>query len=159
MVYNSFLTHYQHSGGDPFAAELEANIIIADESTPNFLTLNERFGHHHNTFVEGIPWVKQCVESGVCKNTPLVKKNLGGLAPGTKSVLSFYSEYTITLLNMFRRTEFTSRDDNLLAAYIACRLPDPDMRGRTGNKLYHELCTRVHMVFFCHILCADLHIG
>ena len=43
----------------------------------------------------------------------------------------------------FRRTEFSPQDDNLLAGYIARRLPDPSMRGRTGNKLYHELCTRV----------------
>ena len=30
--------------------------------------------------------------------------------------------------------------------YIACRLPDSNMRGRTGNKLYLDLCSRVCMV-------------
>jgi len=44
---------------------------------------------------------------------------------------------------ILRRTEFTEVDDRNLIAYVAGRLPDPSMRGRTGNKLYQDLCNRV----------------
>ncbi|KAF8475443.1 hypothetical protein JB92DRAFT_3051431 [Gautieria morchelliformis] len=114
-----------HSGGDPLATEPEADVIIADDESPWFRTLIDRYDHYHNKFVESVAWIKHCVESGVYENTPVIKKNLGGRIPGNK------------------RTEFTPADDNLLAGYIACRLPDPTMRGRTGNKLYQDLCSRL----------------
>ncbi|KIJ45600.1 hypothetical protein M422DRAFT_29722 [Sphaerobolus stellatus SS14] len=112
------------SGGDPTATHAEADVIILDELSPAFPELVQQYEHSRKKFVEDITWVNQCVDSGEFRTTPHVKRNLGGRIPGAK------------------RTEFNETDDNHLISYIARRLPDPTMRGRTGNKLYQDLCNR-----------------
>lgn len=46
---------------------------------------------------------------------------------------------------VIRRTEFTARDEFHLTEYIATRIPDKAAGGRTGNKIYIELCSDVSM--------------
>ncbi|KAF8576551.1 hypothetical protein K439DRAFT_1366926 [Ramaria rubella] len=127
MTVERLRTRIWHSGGDPTATLNEADVIIADEECPEFIALVGKFDHSYNKYVEGIPWVDRCVASEVYSNTPVIKKNYGGRVPGSK------------------RTEFTATDDRQLAAYIACRLPGPHMRGRTGNKLYQDLCSKIDL--------------
>ncbi|KAF8529674.1 hypothetical protein BU17DRAFT_8045, partial [Hysterangium stoloniferum] len=114
-----------HSGGR--VVNGFADVVVADEDWPGFQSLVERFDHYQNKYVEGIPWVEECIESGVYRNTPVVKKNFGGRIAGS------------------RRTDFTVEDDQYLAGYIAARLPDQTMRGRTGNKLYQDLCSKLDL--------------
>ncbi|EGO04512.1 hypothetical protein SERLA73DRAFT_173818 [Serpula lacrymans var. lacrymans S7.3] len=111
-----------HSGGDPTASVQSARIILADPNTEVFQHLVKVYQGVPNKYVESYLWVKKCIEKGVLVYTPLVYKNPGGRRPGEE------------------RTQFTDEDEAHLCAWIAAKIPFKETGGRTGNRLYQQLC-------------------
>ncbi|KAL0950990.1 hypothetical protein HGRIS_007736 [Hohenbuehelia grisea] len=111
-----------HSGGDPTASEQSARVILADPNTEVFGHLVKTYQGVPNKFIESYLWVKKCVEKGVVVYTPLVYKNPGGRRPGEE------------------RTQFTEEDEERLCKWIATKIPFKETGGRTGNRLYQQLC-------------------
>ncbi|KAJ7492807.1 hypothetical protein FB451DRAFT_1123931 [Mycena latifolia] len=111
-----------HSGGDPHASAQSARVILADPNTEVFQHLIKVFQGVPDKYVESYLWVKKCVERGAVVYTPLVYKNPGGRRPGEE------------------RTQFTEEDEQHLANWIATKIPYKETGGRTGNRLYQQLC-------------------
>jgi glycosyltransferase A (GT-A) superfamily protein (DUF2064 family) len=49
----------------------------------------------------------------------------------------------LTDANHDRRTQFTEEDEQNLANWIATKIPYKETGGRTGNRLYQQLCELV----------------
>ncbi|KAJ7275231.1 hypothetical protein B0H12DRAFT_1086326 [Mycena haematopus] len=111
-----------HSGGDPNATTQSARIILADPNTDVFPHLIKTYQGEPGKYIESYLWVKKCVERGAVIFTPLVYKNPGGRRPGEE------------------RTQFTEEDEQNLANWIATKIPYKETGGRTGNRLYQQLC-------------------
>ncbi|KAH9982649.1 hypothetical protein BGW80DRAFT_1471407 [Lactifluus volemus] len=111
-----------HSGGDPSASAQTARVILADPNTEIFQHLVKNYQGVPGKYVESYLWVKKCVEKGVVVYTPLVYKNPGGRRPGEE------------------RTQFTEEDEEHLCKWIAAKIPYKETGGRTGNRLYQQLC-------------------
>ncbi|KAJ6519634.1 hypothetical protein C8R45DRAFT_852716 [Mycena sanguinolenta] len=111
-----------HSGGDPNATAQSARIILADPNTDVFPHLVKTYQSEPGKYIESYLWVKKCVERGAVAFTPLVYKNPGGRRPGEE------------------RTHFTEEDEQNLASWIATKIPYKETGGRTGNRLYQQLC-------------------
>lgn len=47
------------------------------------------------------------------------------------------------ILIHFRRTQFTEEDEEHLSEWIAQKIPYKETGGRTGNRLYQQLCEQV----------------
>lgn len=77
--------------------------------------------------------------------TPLVYKNPGGRRPGEECGLKF-TLLTRTSSNwVYRRTQFTEQDEENLCNWIAAKIPYKETGGRTGNRLYQQLCEYVRL--------------
>ena len=63
-------------------------------------------------------------------------------APG-KSESPLSSSITGLCLLVFRRTPFTEEDEERLCQWIATKIPYKETGGRTGNRLYQQLCEMV----------------
>jgi len=111
-----------HSGGDPSASAQTARVILADPNTEIFQHLVKSYQGVPGKYVESYLWVKKCVEKGAVVYTPLVYKNPGGRRPGEE------------------RTQFTEEDEEHLCNWIAAKIPYKETGGRTGNRLYQQLC-------------------
>ncbi|KAF8213261.1 hypothetical protein K438DRAFT_1915400 [Mycena galopus ATCC 62051] len=111
-----------HSGGDPNATAQSARIILADPNTDVFPHLIKTYQGEPGKYIESYLWVKKCVERSAIIFTPLVYKNPGGRRPGEE------------------RTQFTEEDEQNLANWIATKIPYKETGGRTGNRLYQQLC-------------------
>lgn len=111
-----------HSGGDPTASAQSARVILADPNTEVFQHLVKSYQGVPEKYVESYLWVKKCVEKGTVLYTPLVYKNPGGRRPGEE------------------RTQFTEEDEEHLCNWIAAKIPYKETGGRTGNRLYQQLC-------------------
>lgn len=111
-----------HSGGDPSASAQTARVILADPNTEIFQHLVKSYQGVPGKYVESYLWVKKCVEKGSVVYTPLVYKNPGGRRPGEE------------------RTQFTEEDEEHLCNWIAAKIPYKETGGRTGNRLYQQLC-------------------
>ncbi|KAF7339810.1 FAD-binding protein [Mycena venus] len=111
-----------HSGGDPNATAQSARVILADPNTDVFQHLVKTYQGEPDKYIESYLWVKKCVERGAVLYTPLVYKNPGGRRPGEE------------------RTQFTEEDEQNLANWIATKIPYKETGGRTGNRLYQQLC-------------------
>ncbi|KAI9462390.1 hypothetical protein BJY52DRAFT_145185 [Lactarius psammicola] len=111
-----------HSGGDPSASAQTARVILADPNTEIFQHLVKNYQGVPGKYVESYLWVKKCVEKGTVVYTPLVYKNPGGRRPGEE------------------RTQFTEEDEERLCNWIAAKIPYKETGGRTGNRLYQQLC-------------------
>ncbi|KAG7450355.1 uncharacterized protein BT62DRAFT_507766 [Guyanagaster necrorhizus] len=111
-----------HSGGNPNAAAHSARVILADPNTEAFQHLIKTYQETPGVYVESYLWVKKCIERGVVAFTPVVFKNPGGRRPGEE------------------RMSFTDKDEELLAHWIAAKIPFKEIGGRTGNRLYQQLC-------------------
>ncbi|KAJ8597032.1 hypothetical protein M405DRAFT_928493 [Rhizopogon salebrosus TDB-379] len=111
-----------HSGGDPTSSAQFAKIILADPNTEVFQHLVKSYQGVPDKYVESYLWVKKCVEKGALVYTPLVYKNPGGRRPGEE------------------RTQFTEDDERHLCEWIAAKIPYKQTGGRTGNRLYQQLC-------------------
>ncbi|THH20002.1 hypothetical protein EW146_g1267 [Bondarzewia mesenterica] len=115
-----------HSGGDPTASAQSARVILADPNTEVFQHLVKNYQGIPDKYVESYLWVKKCVEKGAVVYTPLVYKNPGGRRPGEE------------------RTQFTEEDEEHLCNWIAAKIPYKETGGRTGNRLYQQLCEQVN---------------
>ncbi|KAI0307973.1 hypothetical protein B0F90DRAFT_1807310 [Multifurca ochricompacta] len=111
-----------HSGGDPSASAQTARVILADPNTEIFQHLVKSYQGVPGKYIESYLWVKKCVEKGAVVYTPLVYKNPGGRRPGEE------------------RTQFTEEDEEHLCNWIAAKIPYKETGGRTGNRLYQQLC-------------------
>ncbi|KAH9037943.1 hypothetical protein EDB84DRAFT_1587904 [Lactarius hengduanensis] len=103
-------------GGDPSASAQTARVILADPNTEIFQHLVKNYQGVPGKYVESYLWVKKCVEKGTVVYTPLVYKNP---AP---------------------RRRFTEEDEERLCNWIAAKIPYKETGGRTGNRLYQQLC-------------------
>ncbi|KAF9229472.1 hypothetical protein BS17DRAFT_771511 [Gyrodon lividus] len=111
-----------HSGGDPTASPQSARVLLADPNTEVFQHLVKSYQGVPDKYIESYLWVKKCVEKGALVYTPLVYKNPGGRRPGEE------------------RTQFTEEDEERLCQWIATKIPYKETGGRTGNRLYQQLC-------------------
>ncbi|KAI0335379.1 hypothetical protein GY45DRAFT_1317337 [Cubamyces sp. BRFM 1775] len=111
-----------HSGGDPTASAQSARVILADPNTEIFQHLVKTYQGEPDKYVESYLWVKKCIEKGQVIYTPVVYKNPGGRRPGEE------------------RTQFTEEDEQHLCNWIAAKIPYKETGGRTGNRLYQQLC-------------------
>ncbi|KAG0709028.1 hypothetical protein DFH29DRAFT_890225 [Suillus ampliporus] len=114
-----------HSGGDPTSSAQSAKIILADPNTEVFQHLVKTYQGIPDKYVESYLWVKKCVEKGALVYTPLIYKNPGGRRPGEE------------------RTPFTEEDEQRLCEWIAAKIPYKQTGGRTGNRLYQQLCEMI----------------
>ncbi|KAI9062966.1 hypothetical protein FKP32DRAFT_1592926 [Trametes sanguinea] len=115
-----------HSGGDPTASAQSARVILADPNTEIFQHLVKTYQGEPDKYVESYLWVKKCIEKGQVIYTPVVYKNPGGRRPGEE------------------RTQFTEEDEQHLCNWIAAKIPYKETGGRTGNRLYQQLCEMAH---------------
>ncbi|TFK76951.1 hypothetical protein BDN72DRAFT_884581 [Pluteus cervinus] len=111
-----------HSGGDPTASAQAAHVILADPNTEVFHHLVKVYQGVPDKYIESYLWVKKCIEKGQLVYTPLVYKNPGGRRPGEE------------------RTQFSTEDEEHLCRWIAAKIPYKETGGRTGNRLYQQLC-------------------
>ncbi|EJF66601.1 hypothetical protein DICSQDRAFT_45905 [Dichomitus squalens LYAD-421 SS1] len=121
-VRAALATRIMHSGGDPTASAQSARVILADPNTEIFQHLVKTYQGEPDKYVESYLWVKKCIEKGQVIYTPVVYKNPGGRRPGEE------------------RTQFTERDEENLCSWIAAKIPYKETGGRTGNRLYQQLC-------------------
>ncbi|KAF7306750.1 Myb-DNA-bind-2 domain-containing protein [Mycena indigotica] len=112
----------RHSGGDPTASIATARVILADPHTEVFHHLVQTYQSDPNKYIESYLWIKKCIERGIMTYTPVVYKNPGGRRPGED------------------RTLFTEEDEHNLCVYIAAKIPFKETGGRTGNRIYTQLC-------------------
>lgn len=77
--------------------------------------------------------------------TPLVYKNPGGRRPGEESVNLAHLNLCTATDDCDRRTQFTDQDENNLCNWIAAKIPYKETGGRTGNRLYQQLCDLVSL--------------
>ena len=61
---------------------------------------------------------------------------------------------------ILRRTQFTEEDKEHLCNWIAAKISYKEMGGRTGNRLYQQLCNMVRHLFFLssHVLQPTHHL-
>ncbi|TFY52124.1 hypothetical protein EVJ58_g10185, partial [Rhodofomes roseus] len=111
-----------HSGGDPTASAQSARVILADPNTDIFQHLVRTYQDEPDKYVESYLWVRKCIEKGQVIYTSYVYKNPGGRRPGEE------------------RTQFTEDDERHLCEWIAAKIPYKKTGGRTGNRLYQQLC-------------------
>ncbi|KAH9937581.1 uncharacterized protein B0H18DRAFT_971309 [Fomitopsis serialis] len=111
-----------HSGGDPTASAQSARVILADPNTDIFHHLVKTYQGESDKYVESYLWVKRCIEKGQVIYTPVIYKNPGGRRPGEE------------------RTQFSDDDEEHLCDWIAAKIPYKKTGGRTGNRLYQQLC-------------------
>ncbi|KAJ7225709.1 hypothetical protein GGX14DRAFT_640497 [Mycena pura] len=119
---NALSQRIMHSGGDPHASLQSARVILADPNTEVFPHLVKVYQGVADKYIESYLWVKKCVERGIVAYTPMIYKNPGGRRPGEE------------------RTQFIEEDEHHLANYIATKIPYKETGGRTGNRLYQQLC-------------------
>lgn len=89
--------------------------------------------------------MKKCIEKGSVVYTPLVYKNPGGRRPGEESVIFEHLKSGTATDDCNRRTQFTDQDENNLCDWIATKIPYKETGGRTGNRLYQQLCDLVSL--------------
>ncbi|KAF9452620.1 hypothetical protein P691DRAFT_825759 [Macrolepiota fuliginosa MF-IS2] len=114
-----------HSGGDPDSPLQSARVILADPNTEVFQHLIKTYQNTPGKHIESYLWVKKCIEKGALVFTPVVYKNPGGRRPGEE------------------RTQFTEDDEEHLCQWIAQKIPYKETGGRTGNRLYQQLCEQL----------------
>ncbi|KXN89881.1 hypothetical protein AN958_04885 [Leucoagaricus sp. SymC.cos] len=100
----------------------DARVILADPNTDVFQHLVKTHQNEIDRHIESYLWVKKCIEEGALTFTPFVYKNPGGRRPGDE------------------RTPFTIEDEDHLCQWIAEKIPYKETGGRTGNRLYQQLC-------------------
>ncbi|KAJ7597193.1 hypothetical protein C8J56DRAFT_772374, partial [Mycena floridula] len=121
-VRNTLSQRIMHSGGDPYATPQSARVILADPDTDAFQSLVKTYHGVAEKSIESYLWVKKCIDRGALMYTPLIYKNPGGRRAGEE------------------RTSFTEDDEEHLCNWIALKIPFKEIGGRTGNKLYQQLC-------------------
>ena len=123
-------------------------MILADPNTEIFQHLVKSYQGVPDKYIESYLWVKKCVEKGSVVYTPLVYKNPGGRRPGEEYVWALKLPRPL-LIQLNRRTQFTEEDEQHLCSWIAAKIPYKETGGRTGNRLYQQLCELVCYHFTC----------
>ncbi|KAF5377542.1 hypothetical protein D9615_005266 [Tricholomella constricta] len=108
-----------HSGGDPHASAQSARVILADPHT-------EVFGHLVKTY-QGVP--DKFIESYLIPEVDAQAKSM-----------IYIPLRAIAIEHLSRRTQFTDEDEEHLCDWIAAKIPYKETGGRTGNRLYQQLC-------------------
>ncbi|KAJ3895070.1 hypothetical protein GG344DRAFT_86141 [Lentinula edodes] len=111
-----------YCAGFPYASLESARVIIADSKTDVFNALVKHYQLTPHKYIESLEWVDRCIERQGVSFTPHVFKNPGGRRAGEE------------------RTQFTEEDEQKLCEWIAAKIPFKSTGGRTGNKLYQQLC-------------------
>ncbi|KAF6766348.1 hypothetical protein DFP72DRAFT_15044 [Ephemerocybe angulata] len=119
---NALADRIMHSGGNPNINAQGARVILADPNTDVFQTLVKTYQGDPSKYIESFHWVKKCILNDAVAFTPVVYKNPGGRRPGEE------------------RTQFTDDDEERLCQWIADKIPYKSTGGRTGNRLYQQLC-------------------
>ncbi|KAF9480076.1 hypothetical protein BDN70DRAFT_878123 [Pholiota conissans] len=122
IARSALFSRIMHSGGDAMASAQSARVILADPNTEVFHHLVKTYQGVADKYIESYLWVKKCIEKGAVVYTPLVYKNPGGRRAGEE------------------RTQFTEQDEEHLCNWIAAKIPYKETGGRTGNRLYQQLC-------------------
>jgi hypothetical protein len=127
-------------------------VILADPNTEIFQHLIKVYQGVSDKYIESYLWVKKCVEKGTVVYTPLVYKNPGGRRPGEEFDISFsiHVLWLLTDVAFIRRTQFTDEDEEHLCNWIAAKIPYKETGGRTGNRLYQQLCDLVRFPPSCY---------
>ncbi|KAL5495489.1 DLD2 [Sanghuangporus weigelae] len=112
-------------GGNPNASFDEATVILASKDTEAYKTLRKDFQGREAKFVESLQWLDTCIEQQLYHNSPNPVRNPGGRRAGDE------------------RMPFTEEDEANLCKWIASVIPNKHQGGRTGNKIYMELVSRV----------------
>lgn len=132
----------KHSGGDPTESEEEADVILADPETDIFKQLVKKYQADSNKHIESHTWINSCIDRGICVHSASTYKNPGGRRAGDELVEPpLIMRMRIHII--FRRTAFSDEDEINLCQWIATVIPYKESGGRTGNKIYQELCSHV----------------
>ena len=131
----------------------DSRVILADPNTEVFQHLVKTYQGRSGKHIESYLWVKKCIENGSLAYTPVVYKNPGGRRPGDESVL--FSLFQVSLLmRPDRRRQFTAEDEDNMCQWIAEKIPYKEIGGRTGNRLYQQLCEQVRFKIDCPFITA-----
>lgn len=101
-------------------------------------------------YIESYLWVKKCIERGSVIFTPLVYKNPGGRRPGEECAKLLLYPFSASDVD-FRRTQFSDEDEENLCNWIASKIPYKETGGRTGNRLYQQLCDLVRITAIMYL--------
>ncbi|KAF7430518.1 hypothetical protein PC9H_006226 [Pleurotus ostreatus] len=117
-------------GGTVVERLSDADFSIVDEKHlrggRTLLSLGQAYGlTFPNLRFRGLNFVQACIRQGAIFTPVVIRKAMGGVPPREQR----------------GRREFTPRDDEHLAEYLATVVPDPASGGRTGNAIYSKLCS------------------
>lgn len=126
-----------------------ARVILADPNTEIFGHLVKSYQGVSDKYIESYLWVKKCIEKSSVVYTPLVYKNPGGRRAGEEYVHTVSLCANLTYTGCCRRTQFTEEDEEHLCSWIAAKIPYKETGGRTGNRLYQQLCDLVCVIAHC----------
>ncbi|KIO25569.1 hypothetical protein M407DRAFT_25049 [Tulasnella calospora MUT 4182] len=112
-------------GGQVVDRTREAKVVIGDPTQATFRQL-EKYRDPPRTYLEPLSWVKECLDTRKYSHSIVVLQPALPKQPGRPVGTG--------------RTEYTPEEDKLLIQYIASKCPT--LGGRSGNKIYKELCER-----------------
>ena len=72
-----------------------------------------------------------------------IQKSRGSTPRRGVSQDAFVTHFSINFLHFCRRMQFTQEDEDKLCEWIAIKIPYKEIGGRTGNRLYQQLCDLV----------------
>ncbi|KAL5511930.1 hypothetical protein ACEPAH_5148 [Sanghuangporus vaninii] len=112
--------HILANGGVLCAEEKQADTVLAHHEA--FHALRQRYAHSKTIYVELPDFVRRCLKQSKYAHDIPQKRSLGGRPVG------------------IRAKPFTHEEDLKLARYLANMIPYREAGGRTGNKVYEQLC-------------------
>jgi len=119
----------EKAGGVTETTEESTRVIVAPNITRQevilFKDLTYKYAHSGDKYVEGIVWVRDCLNNQKYEHHLPEQKTMAGAKPGSQ------------------RVEYTQEDDMNLVQYVGKRIPNAGKGGRIGNNLYIELCQRI----------------
>ncbi|KAL5528958.1 hypothetical protein ACEPAG_4932 [Sanghuangporus baumii] len=114
----------QANGGVLCDEEKQADTILVHHEVIH--ALRQRYAHSKTIYVELPDFVRRCLKQSKYVHDIPQKRSLGGRPAG------------------IRAKPFTHEEDLKLARYLANMLPDREAGGRTGNKVYEQLCSPLY---------------
>ncbi|KAI0074685.1 hypothetical protein K474DRAFT_1511113 [Panus rudis PR-1116 ss-1] len=120
-------------GGTVTDDEKEADMIITDEK--HWPTYELKYSQLPKPWVKTTGFIGECIELGRYDPKFPRKQGMGGIPGGRRNGT---------------RTEFTKEDEEHLCDFLARVVPDKESGGRTGNKIYIDLCKRAEATLRSH---------
>ncbi|KAH8102943.1 hypothetical protein BXZ70DRAFT_761682 [Cristinia sonorae] len=108
-------------GGTVVDDEEDADVVLVKDDYAAKAYGLRYSGYPNSTYVEPTGFVTKCINKREYEHTPQPLQGMPG-RPGGRI-----------------RHEFTGMEDEQLAVFLACRLPDKEQGGRTGNSIYQQL--------------------